>query len=189
MSKIIKTEVFFFNELSDKAKEKARDWMRDCQDEYEFESTVEYIKEMCEMLGIQCDKVYWENLNYQGESVGIEGSFSYNPHMLADIKANTPSLVSVAEAFCIAYKHSFYSATGSVNCIGRYLQSSLSSFDSNRGDPASLFDLFDDAFKMLDAWILKTIKDESDYINSNEYLDNMIKANEYTFTIDGKRFG
>lgn len=38
-------------------------------------------------------------------------------------------------------------------------------------------------------WIYRQLESEYDYQNADEQVDDTIRANEYTFTAEGKRFG
>ena len=38
-------------------------------------------------------------------------------------------------------------------------------------------------------WLYRQLEREYDYLTSDEAVDEAIVANEYSFTVDGKRFG
>ena len=60
MPTVIETTVYKFDELSDEAKQKARDWWREASasdnDNYFAEHVTEDFREICQRIGIQIDK-------------------------------------------------------------------------------------------------------------------------------------
>lgn len=92
MPTTIEVELFKFDELTDKAKEKARDWYREASagDNYFSESVIEDAVKVGECLGIEFDqrsfttvggktryepKVWWSGFWSQGDGASFEGTF------------------------------------------------------------------------------------------------------------------
>jgi hypothetical protein len=46
-----------------------------------------------------------------------------------------------------------------------------------------------EALRDLARWLYRSLEKEWDYQFSDEAADEAIRANEYTFTVDGRRFG
>ncbi|RQP07155.1 MAG: antitoxin of toxin-antitoxin stability system, partial [Paracoccus sp. BP8] len=46
-----------------------------------------------------------------------------------------------------------------------------------------------EALRDLARWLYRQLEREYDYLTSDEAVDEAIVANEYSFTVDGKRFG
>ena len=66
---IVTTEIFKFNELSEKAKEKAREWYRKSSDgeTYWSESVIDDAKNIGKLLGFDIAKVYYSGFASQGD--------------------------------------------------------------------------------------------------------------------------
>lgn len=168
MSKEIKTKVYEFDELSDEAKEKAREWLRDCiQHDYWWESTYE-----------DAEHVHLKITSFDlGRAQSIEGQFTESAEDTA--KAIIKEHGKDCETFKTAEK---FLADSEAN-------------ENKRGPAPS--DHIDDAAEELESEFLKSIledyriylQSEYEYVNSDEQIDESIRANEYTFTESGKRFG
>ncbi len=63
--------------------------------------------------------------------------------------------------------------------------------DSPTGQDLSLADedLVIDALPELARWLYRVLETEHDYLMSAEQVDEAIRANDFTFTEDGRRFG
>lgn len=90
---IIRT--YTFEELSEKAQEKARDWYRTAM--YEFgdyedaaEAVIEDAKAIGEILGIQIDRVYYSVSYSQGDGACFEGTYQYQKGSVKEIKSYAP---------------------------------------------------------------------------------------------------
>jgi hypothetical protein len=46
-----------------------------------------------------------------------------------------------------------------------------------------------DALRDLADWLYRQLQREYDYLTSDAAIDEVIRANEYSFTVDGRRFG
>ena len=68
--------VYTFNELSDTAKESARDWYRSdpFPDWHEF--VIDGAKEVGALLGIEIDNIWFSGFSSQGDGACFTGSYS-----------------------------------------------------------------------------------------------------------------
>lgn len=103
----IETTVYQFDELSEAAKEKAREWFRRGQDgdNYFAESVIEDAEQCAEFIGVEFDKrtvrlcgggtrqepcVYWSGFSSQGDGACFEGSWRADRVKPAKLKEHAP---------------------------------------------------------------------------------------------------
>ena len=73
MSKVIEVEVFKYAELSDSAKQKARDWYLESMDYEWWDSTYEMAVEDGKEKGFYIDKIYFSGFHSQGDGASWVG--------------------------------------------------------------------------------------------------------------------
>ena len=86
---IVKREyaIYKFNELSEKAKEKAREWWRSgsaLETDWE-EQTIDDMKEAGRILGIEIDKIYYSGFWSQGDGACFQGHYQYCTNWLQQL--------------------------------------------------------------------------------------------------------
>ncbi len=172
--KTIETTVYTYDELSDTAKEKALEWVGECV--YDIE--------------------YWDCIYDDAKSIGLKiTSFDVDRSRHAK-GAFITSAPEVAEAIitnhgenCESYK------TAKAFLAERDEVVNAAPKDEN-GEFESEHEL-DNELDAIEAEFLRSLLEdysimlqkECDHLSSREYLEDMIHANEYTFTETGKRFG
>jgi len=141
MPRAITKLVYQFDELSDTAKEKARDWWRTCLDENDFNYVIEDAVAMAALLGIEIasrswtnrhgysgstPKIYWSGFCCQGDGARFEGSYRYKKGAPDSIKAETSAgreydaskgdrkLLRIAQGLQDVQRMAFYSLTASI---------------------------------------------------------------------------
>lgn len=187
--------LYTFDELSDKAKERARDWWRECEAETfgAFGDLYEPIETAARLLGIELrthdvrllgggtrqePNIYW-TLHVQG-AASFEGRYSYAKGSSKAIRAEFPTdakLHAIAAGLTALQRKHFYQLEASIRTDGTALAVSADKCESELGD---WFDAFAD-------WIYRYIDAEYNYRMSDENVDDSIRTNEYTFTENGKR--
>ena len=200
MSTIIKTEVFLFDELTDEAKEKAREWYREGALDYEWwDSVYDTAKTASACLGIDVDRIYFSGISSQGDGACFTGSYAYRKGWRKALKAEfgaeaLAELMSIGEALQAVQKPAFYKLRALVRHNGNSSHEYSASFHVDAFDvPENL--LVDDDEALKDAlrdfmrWIYRQLEAEHDWLMADEQVDESIRANEYTFTVDGMRFG
>lgn len=136
--KIIQTEVYTFDELSDKAKEVARKWFS----EFVCDDALYVTKEDALQIGFDIDNLQ----TFEIDSVDCANRI---------VKEHGNS--------CETYKLAKMHLDGTLNSV---------------------------EFERALIWAYSNIYSQNyKHMLSNEYIDLNIISNEYTFTIDGKRFG
>jgi hypothetical protein len=205
-----------FDELaSERAKEAARDWYRSVIDSSDFDFSIEDFATIGEALGVDFKthsvqlygggtrnepNIFWSGFASQGDGACFEGTFSLNGKAGEAIRAHAPEdaeLHRIADELDAIAKRYPEEVSGS---IGRPYGSNYShantmyidatTIDAD-GDEVSLNEGDEDAvqelYRDLANWLYKTLNAENDYMNSDEQVEDAIRANEYTFTEDGKR--
>lgn len=195
--KTIETKVYNFDELSDDAKEKARQWCRE-NDDFSFhaESVLEDAKECAKLIGIDIDNIYYSGFSSQGDGACFEGAYSYKAGGLKAIKEHAPKdkeLHRIAKALQDAQKAQFYNIHARVKQSGHYSHSGCTNIDVYHNDrpydSIKQEDAIKEALRDFMDWIYKQLEKEYEYHSEDAQVDESINANEYTFTETGKRFG
>lgn len=212
----IETTVYSFDELSDQAKEKAREWFREGNLDYDwFDSLYDDAVQIGEILGIEFDqrlgrtmggkqtrapKIWWSGFYSQGDGACFEGSWvwkacskairDYAPkdETLHDI-ADRLTAIDNGEGFSARMKHS-----------GHYYHSGCMSVDVEFSDevlgedkelPQAEFSASEtaiiQAMRDFADWIYSSLEKEHDWLQADEQVDESIRANEYEFEEDGSR--
>ena len=219
------TTVYQFDELSDKAKERAREWYREgnCGDNYWSEVVIDDAAEIATMLGIYlCQTayetmggktkykptVYFSGFWSQGDGACFEGTWRAKDVQADKLKAYAPQdkelhrIVDGLAELAKEYPDGYFS----VKHRGHYSHSGCTSFDVELpNEKEEELDYGSPEWKTLQVklgededtliqlardfmdWIYKQLEKEWDYQNSDEQVDDAIKANEYEFLENGQR--
>jgi hypothetical protein len=210
MPRIIEKTVYTFDELSDDAKEKARDWWREGGLDYDWwDSSYDDFATIATIFGIDlkqkavrmmngkdsyepaiCFSGFWN----QGDGASFEGRYSYMKGAPAAIRAHAPkdeTLHSFADRLQAIQKPLFYRASAIISTSGNYCHSHTMSVDceldggreTTRETDEDLLDVFRDFAD----WMYRSLEKEHEYLTSDESVDETIKGNEYEFTEEGRR--
>lgn len=193
-------KVYQFDELSDDAKEKAREWYRDGGFDYEWWDSVEYdFKEICKLIGITDVKIYFSGFSSQGDGACFEGRYSYEKGNVKKLMEYAPldtELHRIVKELQAVQRKTFYQLTATVKHSGHYYHENCTDirvynadfgcndYDATKEQEDAIKELLRDLMR----WLYRTLEKEYDYLNSNEQVDDTIRANEYEFTEDGKRY-
>lgn len=205
--------VYQYDELTDEAKERAREWYRRaCDgDDYWQESVIEDAETCAKILGIEIDqrqvkrmdgkynehpKIWFSGFSSQGDGACFEGRYQYRKGAAKAIRqhAGDPELWAIADALQDAQRGVLYSARARMQHSGHYVHSGCMAVsvecerggDEARGEAESVIE---QCMRDFADWIYKQLETEYDYQNSDEQVDEMIRANEYEFEEDGTRAG
>ena len=216
MSKQITMTAYEFDELSDKAKEKAREWWRNASagDSDWSEYTIEEAVREAALMGIDItnkqdgrgDRIYWSGFWSQGDGACFEGTWR-----ASDVKAGkvadgwgespaTTEIKRIAAKFdriAKAYPESSFSVKHS----GHYSHENCTDFtfhfpDDNDGEDwpedkrlewDAECEALKEAAKDLMRWIYSRLEDAYEWQNADEQVDENIRANDYLFSEEGKR--
>lgn len=213
MPRTIETTVYTFEELSDSAKQAARDWWISLLDSYDYAEAVCYdFLQVCERLGVtvntkpvkvlsgktrQDPAVYWSGFSSQGDGACFEGEYraftagaariaAYAPEdkVLLDIAQRLDALSASHPELHLSWKHS-----------GHYYHEYSLSFEDQSEWPEALTDstevetALEEAIRDLCRWLYSQLELAYWDAISDAVVDENLVCNEYTFTEDGRRYG
>lgn len=206
--------LYSFDELSDKAKQKAIENLYDLNVDYEWwENTYDDFHSMAKYFGIDVDlkKTWFTGFYQQGQGSAytadvdviklvacVKGHLwkEYAPKDTLSFYDVTPNI----ERVCKLISKDFIDGSCYVEATNRETSIKVS-FDydiyntNERWDqePANVLNaindleiLVSDVCKTLNDWFFKNLQTEYDYLTSEEAIIESIQANDYTFTEDGK---
>jgi hypothetical protein len=206
--KTIRVKVYQYNELSEAAKAKARDWWLSL-DTFDAEGLVSEFKAFLEDIGFAEVDVHYSGFGSQGDGAcfdfkGLDfkkfseagdgwGSYSELHRITAAHGPNRKDIRnacritdcleawSVRTSFAHHYSHS-KTRWAEVSYCGRRSRC-LEALEIRLKDMLTTFcrEASEDFYSSLEK--------EYDYTRSEEYVAEAMEANDYTFTKDGKRFG
>jgi len=201
--------LYQFDELSDSAKEKARQWWRDCESQEfgSFGDLTESAETAAKLLGIEFGwhdvplhgggrrsepNIYWQ-LHTQGSGASFEGRYSYSVGSAKNIRSEfgDETLHKIADDLVALQKKYGYKLSATIAANGRDVHKYAMSLDCVKrnghvcatDDDDALLELMRDFAD----WIYKGIDDEWTYRMSDENVDDAIRANEYDFRENGDR--
>lgn len=211
MPEVKEYTIYTFDELSDDAKETARDWYR-AGDTFSDMFEVSDFIAVAELLGILFNsnpvklgngdtrwepKIYWSGFSSQGDGACFEGTYRYAKGAVAAITKYTggtdKELIRIATELQRAQKNNFYQLRARCAHQGRYYHSGCMSVevednrDSWREIPRNDADTVEQAMRDFADWMYRQIEREYEYQMSDEVVDETIRINGYTFDEDGNR--
>lgn len=202
----IETNVYKFDELSDAAKERARDWFREASAGDTPDCALDDAVTIAALMGIEIERRHWTNshgfkgsspeISYcaghvQGDGAAFTGRYRYRKGAVKAVREYAPQdaeLRRIAEALQDVQKRNFYQLTARMSEGRRGLWTTA---EVERYDGAAMTDGAEDEISELmrdfAAWIYDQLIAEVDYQSSDEAVDESIEANEYEFTEQGNR--
>ena len=214
MPHIVETPVYTLDELSDDAKDKAREWHRQValSDDW-FECVFEDFKRICDLLGVrfktdsvrlfgggtrQEPRIYFRGFWSQGDGACFEGTYSYKSGAARSIRSYAPQdaeLHRIADALKAIQRRNFYQLHAEATHRGFYYHEYTMAISVERDSPANQAmteeaeSIVTEALRDLARWLYRQLEQEHQYQTSDEAVDEAITANGYTFTESGRRFG
>lgn len=205
----IKKSIFTFSELSDTAKEKAREWYR--QDlPVDYGSIFDDAANIADILGLDIRQTRKETMNgevyyaptvffsgfwSQGDGACFEGRYSYKKGWKKTLKAfcNDAEMLRIGQALQDLQKKHFYRLGASIKHKGRYCHEYSMSvdcehFDDIYRDLAGVEEEFKEVFADFARWIYENLRDAYEYANSNDAVDEALIVGEFEFYENGDVF-
>ena len=195
-------QVFYFDELSDEAKEKAiekaREWA--CTDDFWHDFLIDDAKEIGRIIGIDIKNIYFSGFSSQGDGACFEGSYEYRKGSVKELKKYAPKdkeLHRIVLELSKIQRKFFYQLSATVKQSGHYMHEMCTDIDvyndaDNRPGWSNEINEYEDAVKELlrdyMRWIYKILEKEFEYQTSDEVLIENIKINGYEFNADGSLF-
>jgi len=214
MPEIICTTVYQFPELSDAAKEKARSWYRELgpHDDW-WDAVHEDFERICEILGIRLKTtpvrlmgggmrakpcIWFSGFWSQGDGACFEGYWSHAKGVNARIRDYAPTdatLHCIADRLQAIQRRNFFQLRAEITHHGHYSHEYSMRISVERDSPVGqdmtpdAEDIVTEALRDLARWLYRQPEREYDYLTSDEAVDESLRANDYTFTEAGRRFG
>jgi len=205
----IATTIHTFDELSDGAKEKAREWWRACENAHGLDVDFEDFEECANRLGIELKQrhiplmngstrneptIYYSGFSSQGDGASFEGHWEYKGNAVERITEHAPNDEKLLEIATVLDSTSQYGDPGLSASIergsSRYYHEYTMSIDvcdwdgslesDHPGNDEVIIAMQDFA-----RWIYRRLESEYNYRMSDENVDESIQMNEYEFTEDG----
>ena len=205
-TEIIERTLYQFNELSDKAKEKARDWYREGALDYEwYDSVYEDAGAIAKILGITFAEkkndrpaIQFSGFSSQGDGASFTGKYAYAKGAHKAIRAyasKDAELARIADELLALQRAANYQLTATIyRHSSHYVHDMTMGFDvyklgnSHTQDATQeQEDALKEALRGFARWIYRQLEQEHDYLLSAECVDATIIANEYEFEADGTR--
>lgn len=208
MSRIIEKTVFQYAELSDQAKEKARDWYREASagDVSDFDCSLDDAAMIADMLGIQLStravKLYgggtrqepeWSYSigNYDGSDyAGFSGYYRYAKGASKAIRQHAPmdtELHRIADELQRVQSRHFYKLVASCDMRRDSIAVDVSLSEDRYRDIGAAESDVREALRDFASWLQGQLTAEMEYRDSDEQVIESIEANEYEFDEDGRR--
>lgn len=209
MARTVETTIYKFDELSDTARELARDWWRNATSaDFDASATIEDAERVAQILGIEFatrqiqlmgggtrreSAVYWSGFWSQSDGACFEGVYRYAKGAAKAIREYAPTdtrLHAIADALQTTQRKAFYRLEASISHHGHYYHSGCMSVsvddreDSYR-DVSRFEDDITEAMRDFADWIYRQLEAEYEYTMSDENVDESIRINEYEFEADG----
>lgn len=188
--KTVSVDLYTFDELTDKAKERARDWYKtDYPDSGWWEFAYDNAREAFAFFGVDASDIAFSGFWSQGDGASFTGEFRaglISP--AADLAAEFPTDETLrglhARLTTISHpEDSRVKITRSRQYIHSYTMNLDDADEYSRDDERELLSIF----RGLADWLYSLLESEYDYLVSDECVDESILSNGYHFTIDGKR--
>lgn len=190
----VKTKVYKFDELSDKAKEKALEQFRDINtDDNWYESVYETWKEKLEAMGYSDAEIMFSGFWSQGDGASFtcdsidllkwlkcHRRTGYYRILVKPIKEYSQLTASIER------NNSHYVHERSISAV---IHDDI--YESNDKIEKKYIELekeLDLDAETLSSEIYKSLEKEYNYLSSDECVTEMIIANEYEFTVEGKQY-
>lgn len=211
MPRTTEKTVYKFNELNDFAKERARSWWRECenQDPDFAEFTIDDAVQCGRLIGIEIATrpvklvgggtrqepcIYWSGFSSQGDGACFDGRYSYAKGSAKAIRSHAPEdrrLHSIADNLAKLQRRHFYRLEASVRQSGHYTHSGctwIEVTDSYNGWDTAADTADAVALELRDFmdWIYRQLESEYDYRMSDEQVDESIECNDYEFDESGR---
>ena len=206
MPHVIERTVYKFSELSERAKNKARDDARYCNVDHSdwWDCTYEDAIEVAALMGIDIGRhgkgpaIFFSGFCSQGDGASFTGWYNYKEDSVTNVRAHAgqdEELIAIAEGLVVMQTTArlvhggrlyarietsgHYSHSGTMNADVTYV-------DTEGEAPNCSDEVCDDLlalFRRFADWIYRQLEAEHDYLTSDEHIDE--RLNEEEFDEDG----
>ena len=191
--------VYKFSELGDEAKVKARDYFRQ---DVDLGFVVDDFCSIAEIIGLELDtrpvklmngqtrgepEVYYSVGYCQRDYAAFAGTWRYKPGCKKAIRGYAPQdtgLHAIVDQWCDLQRRNFYQLV-TVCSARRDSQVADTHTVDGRFTGDEPLDAATECARDLADWLYKRLRDECDYQNSDECINELIAINEYEFYENG----
>ena len=212
----MQVQVYQFSELSESAKETAREWWREAE-AHDFTVEWEHYETAAKLLGIDlteqrtnkrtgkaytANTIQYSGFSSQGDGASFFGSFTFAPGCCGTIRAVFPKdtvLHGIADKLTalnnrirllhggkLAGTITIGSHSGSY-CHEYTMDATATNAVDGEELDLKISDEFRDLMRDFARWIYKGLEEDYEYRMSDEAVDESIQANQYVFDEDGDR--
>lgn len=214
MPQIVETTVYRLDELSTEAKEKARAWYRESTPDDDWSEFVfEDFETICAILGVQLKTrsvrlygggtrqkpcIWFRGFWSQADGACFEAFYSYRkaaPRKIRDHAPQDAELHRIAAVLQAIQRRNFYELAAEARHRGHYTHeycmeiSVERASQHNQNATADAEEIITEALRDLARWLYRQLEREYEHQTSDAVIDEMILANEHTFSAAGQRFG
>lgn len=197
--------VYKFNELSDAAKERARDWWRDGALNYEWwDGVYEWHAEVCSALAIEIDehKRCFSGFYHQGSGASFTGSVNalamllcVQAGSLADVapELRLPATPTLDRRVAALIRAGYVEARA--ECENRRSSDFHTNWDCGYLDESrhpriaaqciALAEWAAECLESINEWFYRALQSEYEHLMSDEMVDGTIECNGYESDFDG----
>jgi hypothetical protein len=205
--RIVETKVYTFGELSEAAKEKARQWWRDIPDTWE--PNFEAAETAAKLLGITFDQrniklmsgnyrqesdILYSGFYSQGDGLSFNGRYEYAQgcvYKIADEFPKDATLQRIADDLASLQRQYFYGLTAKIEQRGRYVHKYTMNAEvyDRHGEDANekTHDEILELMRDFADWIYDGLREDYEWQQADEQVDETLILNEYEFLEDGSR--
>ena len=146
----------------------------------------------------QCRYRHCRGFHSQGDGARFAGSYRHARGAPKAIRAHAPrdeELHRIADELQAAQRKNFWQLTAGIGQRGTYCHEYSMAIEVERDSPTrqpptdGAEDTVIEALRDLARWLYRQLRSEYEHQTSDAVVDEIVAANEYTFTADGRRFG
>lgn len=202
--------LYTYDELSEAGKERARQWWNECRESRDYDAVTEDFAEIVKLMGFDLtthsvrlmngstreEPNIWWSLGYvQSDFAGFEARYRFNKGGLAALKSyasKDETLHAIAESLQEMQKRNFWQISAVIRFSDRtgydipeVLKDGCYMYGSDAEADAE--SVIREACKDLSRWLYSRLREEDEYLSSEESVADAMEANGYTFREDGTR--
>lgn len=209
MQHTITKEAYSFDELDNRAKERARDWFREGALDYDWWDCIyDDAATIADILGINLRQkpvklmngstrydpcIWFSGFSSQGDGACFEGSYSYVKGCKAKIRDHAPQdkeLARIANNLTAVQRQHFYRLEANVKHRGHYYHSRCTEIDvfdreDNYRDIGNAEATIAELLRDFMNWIYRQLEQEYEWRMADTQIDDDIRAEKYEFNKDG----
>lgn len=190
----IERKLYKFNELNDKAKQKAiEDHSRFIGENFDAEFIIEDAKTIAAIMGIEIKNIYYSGFWSQGDGACFTGSYAYKKGSVKAVKEYAPNdneLHNIVQGLHDIQKANGYDLTVTdLRHRGHYYHEGCIDLNVFKGElfaDTSVESTVKELLQDLMRWIYRSLEREYEYQTGEAQVIESIKANDYEFTEDGR---